>query len=92
MRKFWIGSAALLLGVALLSGVPVGAQPSPNCDLGPGSPATVPEIRSGLHTLWKGYLEKNEMANALALVDGPPAPGSATEALDQSTAKATLAL
>jgi len=89
MRKFWIGSAALLLGVALLSGVPVGAQPSPTCDLGPGSPATVPEIKPGI---WKGYLEKNEMANALALVDGPPAPGSATEALDQSTAKATLAL
>lgn len=42
--------------------------------------------------IWKGYLEKNEMANALALVDGPPASGSAAEALDQATAKATFAL
>ena len=92
MRKFWISSAALSLGVALLPGIPVGAQPSPNCDLGPGSPATVPEIRSGLHKLWKGYLEKDEIANALALVDAPPAPGSAAEALDQATAKATFAL
>ena len=92
MRKIWISSSALSLGVALLPGVPVGAQPSPNCDLGPGSPATVPEIRSGLHKLWKGYLEKNEMANALALVDAPPAPGSAAEALDQATANATFAL
>lgn len=52
----------------------------------------MPEIRSGLHTLWKGYLEKDEIANALALVDAPPAPGSAAEALDQATAKATFAL
>lgn len=89
MRKFWIGSAALSLGVALLPGIPVGAQTSPTCDLAPGSPATVPEIKPGI---WKGYLEKNEMANALALVDGPPAPGSAAEALDQATAKATFAL
>ncbi len=89
MAKDWIGSAALSLTLALIPGIPVGAQPTPPCDAGPGSPADVPEVRPGL---LKGYLAKETMADALALVGEPPAPGSAAEALDQATAKASFPL
>ena len=89
MPKVWFGTAVLSLTFALLPGIPVRAQPTTACDAGPGSPADVPEVMPGL---LKGYLAKEEMANALVLVEAPPAAGSAAEALDQAYAEATFPL
>jgi len=89
MARLCRSSAVMTLLIALLAGIPAPAKAATPCELGPGSPATVPEIKPGL---LKGYLEKEAMANALALLEGPPRPGSAAAALDQAKANASFAL
>lgn len=89
MVRFCCSSAVIALLLALLAGVPAPARAATPCELGPGSPATVPEIKPGF---LKGYLEQEAMANALALLEGPPPAGSAAAALDQTQANASFAL
>lgn len=89
MVRFCCSSAVIALLLALLAGVPAPARAATPCELGPGSPATVPEIKPGF---LKGYLEQEAMANALALLEGPPPAGSAAAALDQAQANASFAL
>ncbi|QNI84818.1 acid phosphatase [Synechococcus sp. PROS-7-1] len=79
----------MTLLLALLAGVPAPARAATPCELGAGSPATLPEIKPGL---LKGYLEQEAMADALALLEGPPPAGSAAAALDQAQANASFAL
>ena len=79
----------MTLLLALLAGVPAPARAATPCELGPGSPATLPEIKPGF---LKGYLEQEAMADALALLEGPPPAGSAAAALDQAQANASFAL
>ena len=89
MARLCRSSAVMTLLIALLAGIPAPAKAATPCELAPGSPATVPEIKPGF---LKGYLEKEAMANALALLEGPPRPGSAAAALDQAKANASFAL
>ncbi|WP_255486316.1 phosphatase PAP2 family protein [Synechococcus sp. BMK-MC-1] len=79
----------ITLLLALLAGIPAPAHAATPCELGPGSPATLPEIKPGF---LKGYLEQEAMADALALLEGPPPAGSAAAALDQAQANASFAL
>lgn len=55
MVRFCCSSAVIALLLALLAGVPAPARAATPCELGPGSPATVPEIKPGF---LKGYLEQ----------------------------------
>ena len=89
MVRLCCSSAVMTLLLALLAGIPAPAHAATPCELGPGSPATVPEIKPGF---LKGYLEQEAMANALALLEGPPAAGSAAAAFDQAQANASFAL
>lgn len=89
MVRLCCSSAVMTLLLALLAGIPAPAHAATPCELGPGSPATVPEIKPGI---LKGYLEQEAMANALALLEGPPRAGSAAAAFDQAQANASFAL
>ena len=83
MARLCCSSAVMTLLIALLAGIPAPAKAATPCELGPGSPATVPEIKPGF---LKGYLEKEAMANALALLDAPPRPGSAAHLVTRAMA------
>ena len=89
MVRLCCSSAVIALLLALLAGIPAPAHAATPCELGPGSPATLPEIKPGF---LKGYLEQEAMADALALLEGPPPAGSAAAALDQAQANASFAL
>lgn len=65
-------AAALLLACSCL----VGAQPAP-----PTDPAQIGTIRPGSPHL-RGYLERSQLPDSLALLPPPPAPGSAAETAD----------
>lgn len=55
----------------------------------PLSPAEIGELRPGLV---KGYLERKDLPDSLALLPGPPAAGSARAAADLEMHKATRAM
>lgn len=59
--------------------------------LPPTSPEVVGEFRAGSGYL-KGYLERSELPNSLALLPKPPADGSADRAADDAAYKSTRAL
>ena len=90
MHRLWIGCASLTLTAALITAPPVLAQTTTNtCETQAGSPANVPELK---HGLLQGYLGKNDLPDSMALLEGPPKPGSAADALDQAKAEATFPL
>lgn len=59
--------------------------------LPPTSPEVVGELRPGSGYL-KGYLDRQQLPNSLALLPGPPAEGSAQQLADLATHRATRAL
>ena len=73
--------------LALLSG----CQTAPPTPLPPTSPEVVGELRAGSGYL-KGYLDRKQLPNSLALLPKPPAEGSPQQLADLATHRATRAL
>lgn len=76
--------AAAMLGVLLLAGCQTAPQP-------PTSPEVVGEVRAGSGYL-KGYLDRKQLPDSLALLPKPAADGSAGQAADLAIHRATRAL
>ncbi len=75
---------AAVLGAALLAGCQTAPVP-------PTSPEVVGEFRPGSGYL-KGYLDRKQLPDSLALMPPPPAEGSAGQAADLATHRATRGL
>ena len=75
-----------LLSTLALSALLSGCQTPPST-----SPEVVGELRAGSGYL-KGYLDRKQLPNSLALLGPPPAEGSAQQLADLATHRATRAL
>ena len=86
MRRHGLKPLALAALAALLATLLAACQTPP-----PTSPEAVGELRKGTGFL-KGYVERKQLPDSLALLPPPPTAGSAQQAADLDTFKRTRAL